>query len=162
MDAVQQDQAALKKPKAAQAGAAPMPHPLPGQANTARKLNIPAARSRAVALPAIKHTLHGAAAVIAKEDSHAGAAAAGEKPAVLVAAQLVPKPKVKPKAADVDVSALNVPALFASGRLASLTIPQLKAYLKSVKLPVGGKKGELEERVHGHLVAFPAAQPTEA
>lgn len=39
----------------------------------------------------------------------------------------------------------------AGGTLGKLTIPELKAYLKSIKAPVGGKKGELEERVRQRL-----------
>ena len=41
----------------------------------------------------------------------------------------------------------KVQQLHAAGSLGKLTIPELKAYLKSMKLPVGGKKAELEERV---------------
>lgn len=68
-------------------------------------------------------------------------------------ATMVKKKKVAPTKVEIDAdeSALNVPALFASGHLSKLKIPQLKAYLKSVGLPVSGKKGDLEERVRVHL-----------
>lgn len=37
------------------------------------------------------------------------------------------------------------------GSFAKVTLPELKAFLKSIKQPVGGKKGELEERVRAAL-----------
>jgi hypothetical protein len=91
---------------------------------------------------------------------------ASETPAKRVAApastpacprtSLVPTPAAAPakpraKAADVDIAALDVGALHAAGSLSKLTIPQLKAVLKSHKLPVSGKKGELEQRLREHL-----------
>ena len=49
--------------------------------------------------------------------------------------------------------------MHAAGSLGKLTIPELKAYLKSLRLPVGGKKGDLEERARAALggAAVPAA-----
>jgi hypothetical protein len=41
--------------------------------------------------------------------------------------------------------------MHAAGTLGKLTIPELKAYLKSLRLLVGGKKGELEERARQAL-----------
>ena len=45
----------------------------------------------------------------------------------------------------------KVQQMHAAGTLSKLTMPEMKAYLKSMKLPVGGKKGELEERVRQSL-----------
>ena len=45
----------------------------------------------------------------------------------------------------------KVLAMHVAGTLGKLTIPELKAYLKSLRLPVGGKKGELEERARQAL-----------
>lgn len=63
-----------------------------------------------------------------------------------------PKPaKAAKPAVEIDVAALDVPSLASAGKLGSLTIPQLKAYCRSVKQPVGGKKGDLEARIKAHL-----------
>lgn len=47
----------------------------------------------------------------------------------------------------------KVHAMHAAGSLSKLTIPELKAFLKSLpgKHALGGKKGELEERVRACL-----------
>lgn len=45
----------------------------------------------------------------------------------------------------------KVQAAHAAGTLGKLTIPELKAYLKTIKQPVGGKKGDLEQRVRASL-----------
>ena len=63
------------------------------------------------------------------------------------------KPK-KPATVEIDPASLNIPQLVQSDKLSTLTIPQLKAYLKSVKKPVGGKKSDLEERVKQHVNAM--------
>lgn len=42
-------------------------------------------------------------------------------------------------------------AVAPGGSFAKITLPELKAYLKSIKQPVGGKKGDLEERVRAAL-----------
>lgn len=42
-------------------------------------------------------------------------------------------------------------AVSPGGSFAKITLPELKAYLKSIKQPVGGKKGDLEERVRAAL-----------
>ena len=55
-------------------------------------------------------------------------------------------PRLPPSPSATAVTA-KVQQLHAAGSLGKLTIPELKAYLKSMKLPVGGKKAELEERV---------------
>lgn len=51
----------------------------------------------------------------------------------------------------------KVQAAHAGGGLGKVTIPELKAFLRSVKQPVGGKKGELEERVRAWLGPAPTA-----
>lgn len=63
--------------------------------------------------------------------------------------------KVAAPKQEIDVDSLRVPALVAEGRLGSLTIPQLKAYCRQAKIPVGGKKGDLEERIKNHCSAPP-------
>lgn len=63
------------------------------------------------------------------------------------------KPK-KPATVEIDPASLNIPQLVQSDKLSTITIPQLKAYLKSVKKPVGGKKSDLEERVKQHVNAM--------
>ncbi len=45
----------------------------------------------------------------------------------------------------------KVLGMHAAGTLGKLTIPELKAYLKSLRLPVGGNKGDLEERARQAL-----------
>lgn len=45
----------------------------------------------------------------------------------------------------------KVGQMHGAGTLGKLTVPELKAYLRSVGRPVGGKKGELEERVRQQL-----------
>ncbi|KAL4457639.1 hypothetical protein ABPG75_012504 [Micractinium tetrahymenae] len=89
----------------------------------------------------------------------AAAAAPGGAPA-----KPPPKPRAKP--ADVDVAAVTakVHQMHAVGTLGKLTIPEMKAYLKSIKQPVGGKKGDLEERVRASLGsrAAPAVAAAEA
>ncbi len=42
-------------------------------------------------------------------------------------------------------------AVAPGGSFAKITLPELKAFLKSIKQPVGGKKGDLEERVRAAL-----------
>ena len=61
------------------------------------------------------------------------------------------KPAPKPAPAEIDVASLDVPGLVAAGKLSSLTIPQMKAYCRSMKQPVGGKKADLEARIKTHL-----------
>lgn len=67
--------------------------------------------------------------------------------------------KPRAKASDVDIAAAvsKVQAAHAGGGLGKVTIPELKAFLRSVKQPVGGKKGELEERVRAWLGPAPTA-----
>lgn len=54
-------------------------------------------------------------------------------------------------AAKASLAVVDVAAVARSGKLGSLTVPQLKAYCREIKLPVGGKKSELEARIRGHL-----------
>ena len=68
----------------------------------------------------------------------AGAAAAAAK-----------APRNRTKAADLDVAAVEakVRAKHAEQQLEKLSIPEIKCFLKVKKLPVGGKKGDLLERL---------------
>jgi len=66
-------------------------------------------------------------------------------------------PTEKIKRPTVDITGLDIHALAAAGKLSSLTIPQLKAVCREHKLAVGGKKGNLEERIIGHLGIHGAA-----
>ncbi len=54
----------------------------------------------------------------------------------------------------VDASTIDVAALLSTNTVDSLSIPQLKAVLKSVKLPVSGKKQDLVERVKNNSALF--------
>ena len=70
------------------------------------------------------------------------------------------KPRVK--ASDVDLVSVKakIEAARASGSAGGLTIPELKAWLKSCGLPVGGKKSDLEARLMTSLTggsAIPVA-----
>ena len=58
-----------------------------------------------------------------------------------------PSPPIPSLAVPAKVQAAVAPG----GSFAKLTLPELKAYLKSIKQPVGGKKGDLEERVRAAL-----------
>lgn len=71
-----------------------------------------------------------------------------------VAAAAKPPKLKKTAAVEIDVASLNISQLVQSDELSTLTIPQLKAYLKCVKKPVGGKKSDLEERVKQHVNAM--------
>ncbi|KAK9833073.1 hypothetical protein WJX74_006368 [Apatococcus lobatus] len=55
--------------------------------------------------------------------------------------------------ADVDVAAVEakVASLRSEGKLSSLTVPELKTWLKARKLPVGGKKADLVLRLENTL-----------
>lgn len=88
------------------------------------------------------------------EPAGAPAAAAGA-PAVARAAAAAkpPKPRAPPKELVLEEVVGKVRAAHAAGKLGSLTIPEMKCYLKSLKKPVGGKKAELEERVASALAA---------
>lgn len=61
------------------------------------------------------------------------------------------KPSAKPrvKASDIDLAALKtkVDASQAAGQISKLTVPELRAWLKSNGMAVGGKKMELETRL---------------
>lgn len=53
------------------------------------------------------------------------------------------------KVSDISVeeSTAKVKAAMAAGKLTSLSVPELKVYLKSIGKPVGGKKSDLLERI---------------
>ncbi|GAB4820750.1 hypothetical protein N2152v2_007796 [Parachlorella kessleri] len=72
--------------------------------------------------------------------------------AAAAAPAAAPKP-AKPKAPAMPLEEVvkKVLSSHAAGKLSALTMDQMKAYLKSVKKPVGGKKADLEERVRQHL-----------
>lgn len=59
----------------------------------------------------------------------------------------LPSPPSLPIAVTAKVQAAVAPG----GSFAKITLPELKAFLKSIKQPVGGKKGDLEERVRAAL-----------
>lgn len=66
----------------------------------------------------------------------------------------VPGEPAKKREATVDASQIDVPSLLSSNAVDSLSVPQLKAVLKSVKLPVSGKKQDLVERVKSNSALF--------
>jgi len=148
--------AKLEKEEAAEAAAEALNNP---QKKTALPPSMALAAQTATAAPlrkvpllGAKRTLQTAAAATEKKGKAkapkkaAASAPGGSKPA---AAPKADKPK--PPAAEIDVASLDVPGLVATGKLASLTIPQLKAYCRSIKQPVGGKKSDLETRIKSHL-----------
>jgi hypothetical protein len=149
--------ARLEKEEAAEAAAAKLNNPqkkavLPPSMALAAQA-VQAAPLKKTPLLGAKRTLPTAAAAAAaaakktakapKRTATAAGAAAGSKPP---AAPKAPKPAV-----EIDVAALDISGLAASGKLGTLTIPQLKAYCRSIKQPVGGKKGDLENRIKTHL-----------
>ena len=73
------------------------------------------------------------------------------------AAKETKKGKAGQQQVEIDVTSLNVPSLAASNALNTLTIPQLKAFCRSVKVPVGGKKADLEMRIKQHLGISPVS-----
>lgn len=86
---------------------------------------------------AAKKTVPGSAAKNAATPAKVKLAAGAAKAAA---------PKQKPAVVEVDVVKVAE-----SGGLSKLTVPQLKAFCRTVKLAVGGKKGDLEERVKEYL-----------
>lgn len=62
-----------------------------------------------------------------------------------------PAPFPSPPIPSLAVTAKVQAAVAPGGSFAKITLPELKAYLKSIKQPVGGKKGDLEERVRAAL-----------
>ena len=60
-------------------------------------------------------------------------------------------PRKRTQMADVDAAAVEVKvtSLRAEGKLSSLTVPELKTWLKARKLAVGGKKADLLSRLEG-------------
>ena len=81
-----------------------------------------------------------------------GHAAMGSGFALAAASAPKPAPKAK-KDVDAAAACARVCALAAAGTLAAATMDELKAFLKSSKLPVGGKKAVLVERAAGALGA---------
>ncbi|KAJ7118563.1 SPOC like C-terminal domain-containing protein [Mycena crocata] len=61
------------------------------------------------------------------------------------------KEKGTKRKADVDVSEAEIRSRYSDGKLAKLTVEQLKAFLKSKGQPVSGKKADLVERVEEFL-----------
>ena len=69
--------------------------------------------------------------------------------AVAAAAAPAKAPRQRKKADDIDLAEVEkkIQDKFAAGKLADLSIPELKCFLKARKLPVGGKKSDLVARV---------------
>lgn len=84
------------------------------------------------------------AAPFAKKGAQQGHA--DEAGAAAVAAKA---PRNRTKAGDLDVAAVEtkVMAKHAEQQLEKLSIPEIKCFLKAKKLPVGGKKGDLLDRL---------------
>ena len=78
---------------------------------------------------------------LAPDADAAAAIAAGAAPAKA--------PRQRKKADDIDLAEVEkkIQEKFAAGKLADLSIPELKCFLKARKLPVGGKKSDLVARV---------------
>lgn len=62
-------------------------------------------------------------------------------------------PRNRAKAADLDVAVVGakIKAKYAEKELGKLSIPEIKCFLKSKKLAVGGKKGDLVNRLAEYL-----------
>ncbi|PSC72899.1 hypothetical protein C2E20_3898 [Micractinium conductrix] len=153
--------AAPKRPKAGAAaaatapGAAPTAQGVPAAAEAAAPsaAKPAAARSKAHATTAAAAGGMGAAATAALASAATEAGTAAGAPAAKAPA----KPRAKPAEIDLAAVTAKVQQLHAAGTLGKLTIPEMKAYLKSLRQPVGGKKGELEERVRQSLGGVAAA-----
>jgi len=80
-------------------------------------------------------------------DADAAAAMAAAAAAAATAPAKVPRQRKK--ADDIDLAEVEkkIQEKFAAGKLADLSIPELKCFLKARKLPVGGKKSDLVARV---------------
>ncbi|KAL4534642.1 hypothetical protein Ndes2526A_g05525 [Nannochloris sp. 'desiccata'] len=141
--------ARLEKEEAAEAAAATLKSP---QKKTALPPSMALAIQTAKAAPLKKIPLLGAKRALptAAAATEKKVAKAPKKGTISTAAAAAPKAP-KPPAAEIDVVSLDVPGLVAAGKLATLTIPQLKAYCRSIKQPVGGKKSDLETRIKTHL-----------
>ena len=65
------------------------------------------------------------------------------------AAAAAKAPRNRTKAGDLDVAAVEtkIKAKHAEQQLGKLSIPEIKCFLKAKNLPVGGKKGDLLERL---------------
>jgi hypothetical protein len=135
--------ARLEKEEAAEAAVEALNNP---QKKTALPPSMALTAQNAQAAPHKKAPVLGAKRALPTAAEKAATAKAPKK----AAAGAAPKAPKAP-AAEVDVAALDVPGLAAKNKLASLTIPQLKAYCRSIKLPVGGKKSDLEARIKTHL-----------
>ncbi|KAK9810010.1 hypothetical protein WJX72_003309 [[Myrmecia] bisecta] len=70
-----------------------------------------------------------------------------------------PPARKRTKVDDLEASAVEAKVVEkqAAGKLADLSIPELKCWLKARKLPLGGKKADLVQRVTGHLAPAAAA-----
>ncbi|PRW56060.1 hypothetical protein C2E21_5110 [Chlorella sorokiniana] len=127
-----------KRPKAATAAAAAPTPPASEAAGAALPPSAPASAAAAAAAGGSAAAQQGSMAL----------------PSAAAAAQAAAPPKApakpRPKAADIDLAAVTAKvqaAVAPGGSFAKITLPELKAYLKSIKQPVGGKKGDLEDRV---------------
>lgn len=87
------------------------------------------------------------ASVALVPDAHAAAAMAAAAAAAATAPAKAPRQRKK--ADDIDLAQVEkkIQDKLAAGKLADLSIPELKCFLKARKLPVGGKKSDLVARV---------------
>ncbi len=146
--------ARLEKEEAAEAAAAAQNNPQKKKTGLPPSMAVAAQKAQAAPLKKVpllggKRALPTSAAATAQKTAKAPkkTAATGAGASGAAAAPKAPKAP----AAEIDVASLNIPDLAATGKLSSLTIPQLKAYCRSIKQPVGGKKGDLENRIKTHL-----------
>ena len=123
-------------------------------AGAAAKPKAPAAPKKAKAAAAAGTAAGAPHAAVGAPGGAAPPGAAGEPGSAAAPAAPAAPARARAKPADVDVADVTarVQALHAAGTgLAGLTIPQLKAFLKSVGKAVGGNKAALEERARLHL-----------
>ena len=107
-------------------------------------MSVPSAAANAVPLG-----IDNVAAVALGLAPDADAAAAMAAAAAAAAAAPAKAPRQRKKADDIDLAEVEkkIQEKFAAGKLADLSVPELKCFLKARKLPVGGKKSDLVAKV---------------
>ncbi len=121
-----------------------IPVPMTAAAADAGGMSAPSAAANAVPLG-----IDNVTAVSQGLAPDADAAAAMAAAAAAATTAPAKAPRQRKKADDIDLAEVErkIQEKFAAGKLADLSIPELKCFLKARKLPVGGKKSDLVARV---------------
>ncbi|KAK9810009.1 hypothetical protein WJX72_003309 [[Myrmecia] bisecta] len=111
------------------------------------------------AAKAASSSMPGNAATGASAPVQAGGQTAAAGGQTAAAGEGQPPARKRTKVDDLEASAVEAKVVEkqAAGKLADLSIPELKCWLKARKLPLGGKKADLVQRVTGHLAPAAAA-----